>query len=749
MNISNLIEELKRRNVFKVATAYAIAGWLIIQIVATVSPQLGFPEWVPSFFTVLVLIGFPLSIIFAWAFELTPEGLKKSQEVDITESVTSRTGKKLNGIIITILSMGVIFLLVERVFFAEAAFIENQSDLADVKTASIAVLPFVNMSDDKSNEYFSDGLSEELLNGLAKLEDVQVAGRTSSFQFKGTNPDLRDVGTQLGVKHILEGSVRKSGNRVRITAQLIQADNGFHLWSETYDRELTANEVFDIQEEITRMVVKELKIRLLPEEETVLDERPTQDIEAYNAYLAATQLEITGDLADLERAIEKYKEAIRIDQTFSLAYARLAYAYGDLNWKGNLSLEEMKVLMRENIDRSLLINGNEGKAYEALGYYYLNIEDNQKALETYERAIELLPGDSEVLVGYHDVLHEFERHSESHKILEKAYQIDPLNPDIASHLGGHYVALEESEKGLALFDKVLERYPDYSDVKLRKAGALAGIGVGEIGKAFINTFELYKEDSTNVDLIVSLHSLSESLDLEKVQEFFITKMSELYPNNQQYYFMFANYYSEHGKIDEVLELIETGRGIFSEVFNREIDTFRARIAYLQGDKKEAFRMFQETNPGVLEEEVIITDNDKLNDVAGYLSYAKPVGADNTERFKYLTKVYCDNVYKEYESAEIEAVRKYRSWPVGECEFYKGNTEKYIEMMREQYYAFKIKGGFPNFFRHSRNASSLNGQPEYDQLKKSILEDIHTMRAEVITYLKEKGEWKEEWEIEQN
>jgi TolB-like protein/Tfp pilus assembly protein PilF len=745
MNLQGVISELKRRNVFRVATAYAIAGWLIIQICATTFPFLNLPEWLITAVIVFVLIGFPLSILFAWAFELTPDGLKKSKEVDITESVTNRTGKKLNGIIITVLSMAVIFLLVERVFFAEAAFIENQSELVDIESASIAVLPFVNMSGDQQNEYFSDGLSEELLNGLAKLEDIQVAGRTSSFQFKGTNPDLRDVGTQLGVRHILEGSVRKSGNRLRITAQLIQADNGFHLWSETYDRELSANEIFNIQEEITRQVVAELKIRLLPEENDIIDERPTQDIEAYNAYLAATQLEVSGELEDLRKAVEKYKEAIRIDPSFSLAYARLAYVYGDLNWKGNLSLEEMKDLMRENIDRALLIDGNQGKAYEALGYYYLNIEDNQKALETYERAIELLPGDSEVLVGYHDVLHEFARHSESHEILEKAYQIDPLNPELATHLGQHYVRLGDPEKGLELYEAILERYPDYKDVKLRKARAQGDIGIGQIGKSFISTYQLYKSDPENVDLIVSLHSLAESLGLEKFQEYMIIRMGELYPNNQQYYFMYANYYSEHGKIDEVLEFVDTQRGIFSDDFNKEIDTFKSRLIYMKGEKEKALDMYIDINPIVMQDEIEFANNDEALDVAGYLSYATGMGLNQDERFKKLTNIYCDYLYEQYEDAEIEAIRKYREWDVAECEFYKGNIDRTLELIRKQYFDYKITGGFPSYFKYSRNANSMNGLPKYEKLKEDILADVNIMKEEAISYLKSTGDWKEEWE----
>ena len=745
MNISKFIEELKRRNVFKVGTAYAIAGWLIIQVVSTVSPQLEFPGWVAPFFTVLVLVGFPLSLIFAWAFELTPEGLKKSQEVNITESVTNRTGKKLNGIIITALSMAVVFLLVERVFFAKASILENASFESNFETASIAVLPFEDFSLGGDQEYFADGLSEELLNALAKVEELKVAGRTSSFKFKGQNENLSLIGQELKVDHILEGSVRKAGNRIRITAQLIKVEDGFHVWSENFDRELTIENIFDIQEEISRKVMEELKVRLLPQLEEDLKTNPTDDIEAYNAYLAATQLEVTDELDDLRKAVEKYKEAIRIDPSFSLAYARLAYVYGDLNWKGNLSLEDMKGLMRENIDRALLIDGNEGKAYEALGYYYLNIEDNQKALETYERAIELLPGDSEVLVGYHDVLHEFSRHDDSHKILEKAYQIDPLNPDIAAHLGGHYVNLGEAEKGMKLFNKVLERYPDYKGVKLRKAQAYAGIGVGEIGKSFISTYQLYKADPKNVDLIVYLHDLAESLGFETFQEYMIIKMGELYPNNQQYYFMYANYYSEHGKIDEVLEFVDTQRGIFSDNFNKEIDTFKSRLIYMKGEKEKALQMYIDINPIVLQDEIVFSNNDEALDIAGYLSYVIGMGLNQDERFKNLTNIYCDYRYEQYEDAEIEAVRKYREWDIAECEFYKGNVDHFLELIRKQYFEYKIAFGFPPYFKYSRNMNSLNGIPEYEKLKGEILADINVMKEEAIVYLKSTGDWREEWE----
>ncbi len=228
MNINHFISELKRRHVIKVSAAYAVAGWLIIQVMATVSPQFNFPTWVPPLFTTIILCGFPIALIIAWAFEITPEGLKKTAQIEVTKSITSKTGKKLNRLLITVLSLAIVFLIVERVFFASS----NAND-DDVRKTSIAVLPFVNFSSDKENEYFSDGLSEELLNVLAKVENLHVAGRTSSFKFKGKNENLTTIGEDLHVDNILEGSVRKSNNSIKITAQLIKVSDGYHIWSET------------------------------------------------------------------------------------------------------------------------------------------------------------------------------------------------------------------------------------------------------------------------------------------------------------------------------------------------------------------------------------------------------------------------------------------------------------------------------------------------------------------------------------
>jgi len=232
--------ELKRRNVFRMAAAYAVVGWLIVEVCSVVLPTFDAPEWVQKVITFLILLGFPMALAFAWAFEMTPEGLKRERDVVREESITHSTGRKLDFFIIGVLAVAVVFLVVDNYWLTEP---EDETTSAEAIAeasgpASIAVLPFVNMSASEENEYFSDGITEELLNLLAQLPELKVSSRTSSFTFKGTNSDIPTVAERLGVTNILEGSVRRSGNRVRITAQLIDAKSDTHLWSETYDREL-------------------------------------------------------------------------------------------------------------------------------------------------------------------------------------------------------------------------------------------------------------------------------------------------------------------------------------------------------------------------------------------------------------------------------------------------------------------------------------------------------------------------------
>jgi len=316
--------ELKRRNVVKVAVAYAIVGWILVEVASVFLPGFEAPEWVFKVVMFLVILGFPMAVLFAWAFEITPEGLKREKDVDRSESITPQTGRKLDRIIIALLVVALGYFVATHDWGGQRQTIEIADDATPT---SIAVLPFINMSDDPANEYFSDGLSEELLNLLVKVSDLRVAGRTSSFAFKNKELDLREIGEQLNVDSILEGSVRKAGNKVRITAQLVNTSDGYHLWSETYDRELT--DIFVVQADIANNIVTALKGTLAGEEVgTVAASAPTKNLEAYQLYLQGRYLIGQRGGENLRNAADLFNKTIALDPEFAAAYTGAAMA----NW---------------------------------------------------------------------------------------------------------------------------------------------------------------------------------------------------------------------------------------------------------------------------------------------------------------------------------------------------------------------------------------------------------------------------------
>jgi len=322
--MSSFWSELKRRNVFKVAATYAIVSWIALQVADTVFPALNVPPWVLSLLTVLLLLGFPIALLLAWAFELTPDGIKPTTAVSIEHSIRPQTGQRLNYVMTAGLALLLIVVVLDKYVFeppattATAALAVGGAGTPD---KSIAVLPFVNLSSDQEQEYFSDGLSEEILNQLAQIDELRVTARTSSFSFKGRNEDLRVVGQQLNVRHLLEGSVRKAGNQLRITAQLIDAADGSHVWSRTFDREL--NDVFAIQEEIAMAVSDTLSVAL--DVGTMARTRGgTTNLDAYDKYLRARAFDRQrGSSADLVQAAQYYREAVALDPAFVRAWSDL------------------------------------------------------------------------------------------------------------------------------------------------------------------------------------------------------------------------------------------------------------------------------------------------------------------------------------------------------------------------------------------------------------------------------------------
>ncbi len=475
-----LLQEIKRRNVFRVALVYIIAGWLTMQIVDVMFPALNLPEWMVSAVAALLLIGFPFALIFAWAFELTPEGIKREKDVDRSQSITAQTGRKLNQSALIILAIAVAFLLIDKFFLRQSAESEAVPQAAERVDAapeisatdsapSIAVLPFVNMSADMENEYFSDGLSEELLNVLARIPQLRVAGRTSSFAFKGKNDDLRTIGDALNVEHILEGSVRRSNTRLRITAQLIDTDNGFHLWSETYDREL--DDVFAIQDEIANAVADSLKLTLLGTPE--LHGRGTDSLRAYELFLQAQYLFNQANQENLEKAIAALETALQIDSQFARGWALLARVYQlyvasyvppDDNFGQGFTV------VREYANRAVTLDGESADARIALGVALLMADWNLDAAnQQFSHALGLEPGNVDAVYWLALLRHLRGDQDSAIRLIERALATDPLSIGSKRLLADIHASVGAYDRAKMTFEDILALSPDVARVHSRLA----------------------------------------------------------------------------------------------------------------------------------------------------------------------------------------------------------------------------------------------------------------------------------------
>jgi len=329
------IEELKRRNVFRVGVAYVISAWVLLQFADLVLGNIEAPGWVIKVFMLALAIGFPLALFFAWAFEMTPEGIKREKDVDRTQSITAQTGRKLDRSIIVILLIAVVYLAWRNFSPAPpdstpAASTAIQTETVDYAPKSIAVLPFADLSQAQDQEWFADGLAEEILNALAKTPDLLVSSRTSSFRYKNSNLDIPEIAKELGVAHVLEGSVRSAGNRIRVTAQLIRASDGFHLWSENYDRDVA--DMIEIQEDLARNIARALETTMDPEALAAMTRVGTRSVEAYEEYLRG-QVAFLNSFASVstsgneqfKNAYEHFENARAIDPGFAAAHSMASF----------------------------------------------------------------------------------------------------------------------------------------------------------------------------------------------------------------------------------------------------------------------------------------------------------------------------------------------------------------------------------------------------------------------------------------
>jgi TolB-like protein/Flp pilus assembly protein TadD len=409
--------ELKRRNVFRVGIAYAVGAWILVQVADILFEAIGTPSWAMQTLLVFLGLGFFVAIFFAWAFELTPEGIKREKAVDRTQSIAPQTGKKLNNAILALMVIALAYFVWESRFAGrqpattkpasagaaapttpEPAVQDAPSKPSAPATGekSVAVLPFTHRSPDPNDIYFTDGVHDDLLTQLAKIGDLKVISRTSVLEYRDTTKNLKQIGDELGVANIMEGAVQRSGDRVRINVQLIDADTDKHLWAETYDRQLTAENLFDIQSEISRAIAAALKSTLTEEELASTQEIPTENVEAYELYLQARRFALGETLIGYNTAIDLYERALELDAQFKLAWVGLAHAHITNYWVGGGDPADREKAW-EVIERARVIDPDFPELYMALGaYYYWGFLDYDQALANLDRAALLMPGNGDV-----------------------------------------------------------------------------------------------------------------------------------------------------------------------------------------------------------------------------------------------------------------------------------------------------------------------------------------------------------------
>jgi TolB-like protein/Tfp pilus assembly protein PilF len=733
MDFNKFLSELKRRNIFKVATTYAIAGWLIIQIVTAIDEPLSLPGWFATTIIVLVFIGFPIALIIAWALELTPEGIKKSEGVENTPSTHKSTGKKLNRLLITVLALAVVFLVINRVFYVQVA------DEVDTGTASIAVLPFVDMSPQQDQSYFSDGLSEELLNVLAKVKDLKVAGRTSSFKYKGLNDDLVKIGSELRVDHILEGSVRKSGNSMRITAQLIKVADGFHMWSETYDRTYSAENIFEIQDEISNEVLKELKVKLLGEAAASKTKKVlTKNTEAYEVYLKGLQLSRNKQSKDLEKAIIYFKYAITLDPKFSLAYSHLALAYVGLKIFGSIDHQKAISAIKRNAEKAVLLDETSGIAHLAVAHSFAAQRKFDKGKEAIKKAYALEPNNPEILLYYAQNVVEDDLALQT-ELIEEAYRIDPLSPSVIEYLGNAYFQNENYLKAREFIEKNIAINPNYIRAHGNVSWSLRFAPYGKLDEAFVLAYKDYQQFPEDFDIIGLLISTATDLSFFDVSDDLIEKRILLYPENQMTYGLKAiNYFNQK----EVINAAKTTNKFLLKynIKKDKYDEIERRIsAYYYLEKTaEALNYLKTYHPVYLSDTIATVPYQKMEGLASIAAILKHSG--DLAQAKHLTSLYGDSISAKFEyhgdlkKEKLQLLYEYKEWAS-----LSGDAKLASEILEEIYFNRKDKGNV-YVYLHSITTALISEAPEFKAIEAKITKDIEIMREKAILFLKAEGNW---------
>ena len=736
----SLFNELKRRNVFKVAIAYIVMAWLVMQVADVILNNIAAPGWVFHVLLLFLAVGFPFAIFFAWAFELTPEGLKKERDVDRAKSITHVTGRKLDYFIIAVLVLALGYFAFDKFVLdpardvalvqatAEAATEQaTESRKEETSDQSIAVLPFTNRSMEQENaQFFADGIHDDLLTLLANLGSMKVISRTSVMEYRDTTKNIRTIGEELGVATILEGGVQRVGNQVRINVQLIDANTDEHIWAKTYDRILTAETLFAIQSEMAESIAEQLEAALSPEDREILNKRPTQNLDAYNAYLMAGQFFARSGYSDLFQAESYYLNAIELDPDYAAAHTGLLRTYNQLEDTGAITLAEHKVKAGPIAERAIALDSQSGETWSALASFRF-ISNADGVEDAFRKALALGPNNSIVLADYAEYLRKQERYEEAIPYIEKGLAIDPLATDHLFELGRAHLYLAHFDEALAAFAKIRMLSPTNPQGHYGAAGVYSTLG--DLASALIPQHQAVTLDPDDYETIAFLAWTYRDIGDETSANEWLGRALDKGPGQALPMAVSAVFKLHDGEYKEAATIARTA--LQNQVDNRwgahSILLRVLRDAALRSeDYSEALSWYRQLTPDLFAEHVEITQSNVQNAVNLALLLRQSGEQEQANRLLHAVLNFDDPTFGSYFYNDARGISNVHALAIA------GRTEEAIN-------AFRV--AVDNRFRIAwewstelnPNMDTLRDDPRYQDMIAEIKADM----GEQLKQLREK------------
>ncbi len=719
-SFQKLVEELRRRRVFRVATLYVVSIWPILQIIDILSPALNISDGTMRDLLMYFVLGFPVAIVIAWLYNLTPKGLVKNDGNE--EAAKERLfGNRLElAIIFVCVSFAIVLFTFQDSLFEP---VQESQSLAQTsgpqlqQYSSIAVLPFVPFSDDKQDEYFADGLAEELLNVLAKIQSLQVAARTSSFAYKGIQYNIQKIGRELGVDVILEGSVRRNDvdNTVRVTAQLIDVRTGSHLWSETYDRKF--EDIFRIQDDITQAVVGELKIALLGEEKQQLLAHDTADLNAIMAHSKGREEMVKRTGSAITLAKEYFEEAIAHDSNYATAYASLAEANILMIDYANADREAQLALAQEAADKALALDNDLGLAWAAQGLVYMAQEKkHDEARKAFEKAIKLNPSYAMAYMWYGTLQDDF---SETTRLYEKAFKLDPKSPVAGFNYANNLIMLGRDAEAMDVFSSMVDADPFYpnSYFLVGQINTLNGRHDYAI-ENFEKSFDLGEQAKSGMYL-ANLYTDLEELDKAR-------HWMELVPKNDYTHHAFRWLNITHLAVEDKwneakVELLKLAVPKDQNNVKQQMDALVAN--YYLGRLPEVITAYENAKPNLTFDHKLVMNNRWLGNLT-YAAYAYQQLEKKDKAEELISEIR--EIFSDYTENGYRVMATHWYW-LGLIDVIEGNEELGVVSIRravDQGWIFKWQ------FEHEPILREYIQQPEFIEVRQSLNTRLNIIKEQL-------------------